>query len=798
MIKRMNKVTSLLIAAAAIVSLVPATGVSATERLQTKEGTIESAIAFDGGKYIYDGYKTEDDATGIYYNAGDKDKLVKDFNADSITKYGDKYAKVVDGLDEYFVDLTTGQVTNDETTEDKIDSTKYDLKAALKKADRYSSIKNDDGQVNSITQIAQAQFGDVWYQYAADGDIDASNITTDNADGTKSTAKILIPDYATGTTVNFGGKSYVCDNAAQGTKATVVITVPTITAPGTTTGTVKINGKSITVTTTTTQQDLQIAILAEVKNIVDGTFDFANATISGDTITVTDSVAKEYLPSQLTAIAAKYNTSDDFVLAGTQVAVATTTTAGIEQISGKVGSQEQLNAAILADVKANTGALSTVFDVVNATVVNGRVELQTKLAKEYYQSEYNTALTGYTLDGSIILGTPSTATTTTGGKVQYIGFTDESGKYIDASYVANMNVYSKTRGITTKIENFGKENTNAKLKVELVSLNAIDQNKDFIYAIAKVNVTGEGALEGTQYFMQKISKARGEQHDGAYLPKSVTSYQITDVYNSGDADDAVTSINEAQELRVINDVVYATKIDTNKVTVTTIKLKKDKVKLDGGTTDIDTYLAEQDVQEDQDIAGENAVSIDVDGNTWALNKGEIFKFDGTKFTTVYNVDRAFDTLDVYNTDSLIAWEDGEDAYATVDKEVTTPVETPVTTKGWVNTASGWTFFNADGSQAKGQWVNDGGVWYMIKADGIMATGWYNDNGTWYFLNTSGAMKTGWVNDNGTWYFLQSSGAMKTGWLNDNGTWYYLNTSGAMAANTTVDGYKLNASGAWVK
>jgi len=40
--------------------------------------------------------------------------------------------------------------------------------------------------------------------------------------------------------------------------------------------------------------------------------------------------------------------------------------------------------------------------------------------------------------------------------------------------------------------------------------------------------------------------------------------------------------------------------------------------------------------------------------------------------------------------------------------------------------------------------------------------------------------------------------MKTGWLNDNGTWYYLNTSGAMLANTTVDGYKLSASGAWVK
>jgi glucan-binding YG repeat protein len=40
--------------------------------------------------------------------------------------------------------------------------------------------------------------------------------------------------------------------------------------------------------------------------------------------------------------------------------------------------------------------------------------------------------------------------------------------------------------------------------------------------------------------------------------------------------------------------------------------------------------------------------------------------------------------------------------------------------------------------------------------------------------------------------------MKTGWLNDNGTWYYLSASGSMLSNTIVDGYKLNASGAWIR
>ena len=74
MFKRANKITALLVAAASIMSVVPA---MASERLGTKDGTINYGIAYDGGKYIYDGYRTDDDDTGIYYNGGDKDKLVK-------------------------------------------------------------------------------------------------------------------------------------------------------------------------------------------------------------------------------------------------------------------------------------------------------------------------------------------------------------------------------------------------------------------------------------------------------------------------------------------------------------------------------------------------------------------------------------------------------------------------------------------------------------------------------------------------------------------------------------------------
>ena len=79
--------------------------------------------------------------------------------------------------------------------------------------------------------------------------------------------------------------------------------------------------------------------------------------------------------------------------------------------------------------------------------------------------------------------------------------------------------------------------------------------------------------------------------------------------------------------------------------------------------------------------------------------------------------------------------------------------------GWSKLADGtWNFYDATGTKIAGNWVNFAGVWYYLKADGAMAIGWYQ------------------VLDN----------------------WYYFNQSGAMLSNTVIDGYKLNASGAWVK
>jgi len=613
MIKRMNKVTSLLIAAAAVVSLMPATGVSAaTKQLETKDGTIENAVAFKDGKYLYEGYTTENSDTGLYYNAGDKDtKLDTVTQIGAESKFDDKYTEALDGNDEYVVDLSAGTVTDNNTVTDLKDTSKAKLTTKLNKASRYN---RDVTDLSIDTKVGYDNFGDVWYEYSA---------TT---------------------------------SAALG--ATVAAT---------------------------------------------------------------------------------------------------------------------------------------------KTALNGQAT------------------------------TPQAI---------YYGYTNEAGAYIDASYNANIYVYNGTS--MTKIKNVGDTENGITLN-SITPLATLGEDANYIYRVVEANVSGavdkvklttgpnvtdatgteynHDGTGNTLYYVQKISKAQGDTEKDAYLPKSTDSYEISGATGSGDVADAYNAINKVitgsqnAVATIVDGAIYVTYNDAADKVKTEEVILSNSEKLnryDGSTkltTKVDGHVAKKNGDVSQDVSdvstssnGGKSWSVDTNGNVWAIKDGEIFKSSKLgSFESVYTCDRSFDKIDVYDDNNLIAWQDGGDAYTTIAKGTTeTPVETPVTTTGWVNTASGWTFYNATGSQTKGQWVNDGGVWYMIKADGIMATGWYNDNGTWYFLNTSGAMKTGWVNDNGTWYFLNGSGAMKTGWVNDNGTWYYLNASGSMLANTTIDGYKLNASGAWVK
>ncbi len=677
MFKRANKITALLVAAASVMSVVPAMADTTTSRLGSKDGTIENAVAFKDGKYVYQGYKTDDDSDSVYYNDGTKDKELDDVSdADLNTSYQDKYAFANDGSDQYLVDLTSGDVTDDSTPVDDIDTAATKLQTKLKKADRYgdsigtagtgtvSASDLEAGQTegdNKVLAIPGSKFGDTWYAYG-------------------------------------------------------------VKAPS--------------------------------------------------------SDAKKYVD---------------------------------------------------------------------------------KAGKLY-------------------------------------GFTDANGKYIDASYTANIYAYSTKEGKTVKIENFSNSyddvDSDSGLLATLVKQPvALTQDKDSIYALvtvaitdtsSKTVVTGGTTTTATAYvdgasasdkttirtYVQKISKAQGDQKDDAYLPKTVESYEIGNKggaeYDCGDASDAydaicdavsdatgstvsdLTTISQSDVVGTISDngiikpiftinngSLVAIKAKSDEVDAVTLNFKKDKVKFDSknnlpgykevvATTGsaaydidnkVDVYLVEKDsddsvdLDDNSDVKQYESYDIDVDGNVWVVADGKIYEYKaGGDMTKVYTVDSSLDAISVYDENNIVAWENNGDIYTTVGEgKAATAADAGTTTgavtvqTGWVQLADGtWNFYDATGTKLVNNWANVGGVWYYLKADGVMATGWQQVGTTWYYLNASGAMQTGWVNDNGTWYYLQSSGAMATGWISDNGTWYYLNASGAMLANTTVDGYVLGASGAWIQ
>ena len=469
--------------------------------------------------------------------------------------------------------------------------------------------------------------------------------------------------------------------------------------------------------------------------------------------------------------------------------------------------------------------------------------LEGKRGEVWYQY---TALGDSTTSASIEVTTGSAVTTEAAAKLDegviYTGFTNETGnKYVDITHDANLYVLvkgSNGKSKTVKVDEYDKEDDGVTAK--FLGTKAIAQDKDYIYAITTVQITYDADSKpaevadnvSVQKFLQKISKEQGTKEDEAYVPKSTTSYQLDStksLFNDGDVETASKVINNEDDeydivnYSVVNSNLYATGIKDGNAKVWVIKLKKAKIDSASGTENVDTYVAIKDDDFDQDIVGDDideskkAYSIDVDGNTWVLDKGKVYKVSGGDFKEMYTCDRGLDRLDVYDDDNLIIWEQDGDAYTTVaegkkqtlddagvNEDQNPTVTTP--TAGWnKNTDGTWSFYDATGAQVKGQWVNAGGTWYYLDAQGIMSTGWLQEGGNWYYLNPlsdgyQGAMKTGWINDNGTWYYLNASGAMLANqwFLDSDGRWYYLKSSGAMAANEYIDGYYLGANGAWVK
>lgn len=881
MFKRANKVTALLVAAASVMSIVPA---MAATRIGTKDGHITGgAFAYADGKYVYDGYRTDEDDNGIYYNNGSEEK--EKFNDDLrdyelASKYGTKYAFAKDNNDQYLVDLSTGKIVDDETPEDKADSVKSDLKSKLKKTDRYSNTgawdtvdlgdSSETENYNDSTRLFGSKFGEVWYKYSAKGD----KVGTDTEPGqvaTKAKFTIKLPN--------------------TGADYTIPGTIVTYNAPAT--------DRSLTAL----RNKMLADITDDVKTNYGDVFDYTTVAFDGNTIVgyakKTGAVAKDntelvafatkygalnYLAgtttdatAEVTATELKLGTLSSVSSSNTNVAVASTSSSAVTILKGKVGkatltvkdtaskvatiavevtsasgvttmettvnayySAEEVKAAV-STIAAGTATITeyttagvldlvsdndrtkltvieanaAVADYIKTGVLGGGTISDAATLRTVLNARLNTKLANQLATDPVVIDLGQNASAgSLGDPDKYIGFVNESGKYIDASATANVYVYSKEYKKTVRVKEYNKENADYHITVGLQELHAFAQDKDYIYALAKVGVVeGTGTVE-TQYYIQKISKAQGETKDDAYLPKSVDSYQLDNktIFDDGDAEVAYKMVLSyiyggtgddnfvAKNISVKDGALYIAGVkedgDHDKLKIFKVALKKGKIDTmsaySKGTKveDVDAYIAKKDADTDMDLkedTRETAVAFDIDGNTWAVSKGTITKITGTDKKDIYTCDRTFDHIDVYDDNNLIVWDKDSDVYSNVAEgtKVTQSESTavaPAVVTGWVKADDGtWTFNDVTGTKLTSKWINDKGAWYYLKADGIMATGWYNDNGTWYYLNPA-------------------SGAMVTGWLKDpnSGLWYYLAGSGAMLANTVVDGYRLGASGAWIK
>jgi len=140
MFKRSNKITSLLVAAATVVTLVP-TSVSAAEvkKIESKDGTIYNAASFSNGSYYIDGKINNDGNSAVYYVSPDgKYNELNDITSGADAyNFAAKYAFIDNG--DYAVDMTNGTVIDDDVKENILDDAGEALRKKIKKdtEDRY-------------------------------------------------------------------------------------------------------------------------------------------------------------------------------------------------------------------------------------------------------------------------------------------------------------------------------------------------------------------------------------------------------------------------------------------------------------------------------------------------------------------------------------------------------------------------------------------------------------------------------------------------------------------------------------
>ncbi|SFD08050.1 N-acetylmuramoyl-L-alanine amidase family protein [Clostridium uliginosum] len=296
MFKRANKITSLLVAAAAVVSLVPATAANAADvkRIESKEGTVYSAKAYKDGSFVIDGDVKEKGTDAVYFlNAGKYTQLENVDSGSTFTgAYGDKYLNVDSG--DYFVDLTNGKVTDEKLAENNADDASMALRKKVKDKvdDRYS---NDAANV-TLTELTGNKFGETWYGTTYTATKATNNVAIGGNLNVYTDAKgnYIDADY------NLGKVKVETTTGASVKTTTVDNTKDAYDTAGVTSGTVETkqlssyvsastvigqDSNNIYRTATITLKTTGVATITSVNGL---TLDATNCAASGKTFTTTD------------------------------------------------------------------------------------------------------------------------------------------------------------------------------------------------------------------------------------------------------------------------------------------------------------------------------------------------------------------------------------------------------------------------------------------------------------------------------------------------------------------------------
>jgi len=166
MFKTSTKITSLLIAYASMISIVPAEA-SDYKRIEDNDGTIYNGVAYGYGKFYIDG-KINELGEGVYYLSDDKYIKLKEINSgDEIGLYGEKYLEIADG--DSYLNLKTGKITNDDIKSDEKDDALIALKKKIRKDNDGRYLEDLDIENKNLTEIESNKFLSPWYYTYLEG-----------------------------------------------------------------------------------------------------------------------------------------------------------------------------------------------------------------------------------------------------------------------------------------------------------------------------------------------------------------------------------------------------------------------------------------------------------------------------------------------------------------------------------------------------------------------------------------------------------------------------------------------------